>query len=260
MASIFEKLMEDISLRVEKYNEDYQFETDKMIRDSDFELSHTLRMIERAVDQRELSYQEYILQDAKEHNLDIEREVSIHLNEEAVSGRRERDLKDICRGINFETLIMNLMNALLRNDKLFFDFGKYKGRIVQDIYEKDRNYCKWFLDNVQGRTPRTLQVIDFISKKERGKAYTLTNPVSLYNRIIKEYSLEKYDEWIDKDFILSEYINNYRKEENKESFSVVDEWDSSSSCTRGDFYEGENSAFWNSMIDVEDIVDYEDLC
>ena len=79
------------------------------------------------------------------------------------------------------------------------------------------------------------------------------------NKIIKDYNLEKYNEWIDKDEILSNFVNDYVQiSENSRSDNSYCYDDSSD--VRGNFYSGENSAFWNSMIDVEDIVDYEDLC
>lgn len=51
------------------------------------------------------------------------------------------------------------------NVPLYFYFGKYKGRIVQNIYEEDKQYCEWFKNNVVGNDYNTLVIIDYIVKK-----------------------------------------------------------------------------------------------
>lgn len=47
---------------------------------------------------------------------------------------------------------------------LYFDFGKYKGRIVQDILKEDESYCAWFLHEVIGKDFNTLKILDYLSK------------------------------------------------------------------------------------------------
>lgn len=66
---------------------------------------------------------------------------------------------------------------------LYFSFGKYKGRIVQDIMEKDKGYCYWFVRNVISDNQETLRILDFISKN--GKRYTVSNPLQELKNIFK---------------------------------------------------------------------------
>lgn len=257
---LFKNYMNDISFYVEKFNEDYQIETDIQIKNAEFKLRLVLELIEKAVDDNEEHFRQYILNNIKEKNLNAEKEMAIHFKEKDILHRKENDRDEICRYIDWAMYIRNLMDAILRNDKLYFAFGKYKGRIVQDIYKRDEAYCKWFMNNVQGKNLNDLKIIDYINKKDRNKAYCISDPIKLYNKIIKEYNLSQYEEYINKDEILSTYINDYYK--NKETnCAELNKTTCCESHTKGNFYDGqENSAFWNSMIDVEDIVDECDLC
>ena len=52
----------------------------------------------------------------------------------------------------------------MKPNALYFTFGKYKGRIVQDILMEDTDYCEWFSENICGRDFNTLKILDLIHK------------------------------------------------------------------------------------------------
>jgi uncharacterized protein (DUF3820 family) len=38
-------------------------------------------------------------------------------------------------------------------------FGKYKGELIVEVFEKDRNYFDFMLDKVKGKTQEAMQLI-----------------------------------------------------------------------------------------------------
>ena len=60
--------------------------------------------------------------------------------------------------------IKDLLKFKMKQDLLIFTFGKYKGRIVQDIINEDRTYCEWFSNNIIGKDFNTLKILDYIHK------------------------------------------------------------------------------------------------
>ena len=81
------------------------------------------------------------------------------------------------------------------NTPLYFSFGKYKGRIVQDILQQDRDYCDWFLDNIRGTDFNTLKILDYLYKKLHHIDYWLGSVQDEIFRVKLEYpKLEKHQE------------------------------------------------------------------
>ena len=67
---------------------------------------------------------------------------------------------------------------------LYFTFGKYKGRIVQDIMYEDENYCSWFAHEVRGQDFNTLKILDYLSKylyHGLSKEYDCVGPDRVYS-------------------------------------------------------------------------------
>lgn len=87
-------------------------------------------------------------------------------------------------------------------DCLYFTFGKYKGRIVQDIVNEDRNYCSWFSNNVVGRDFNTLKILDFLHKQLNGFPYVEKSGKQELESILQEYIPAEWHSYIDKEEVL----------------------------------------------------------
>lgn len=91
---------------------------------------------------------------------------------------------------------------------LYFTFGKYKGRIVQDIMETDPDYCGWLTNNIISNNLEILIIIDFINKN--GERYTVENPHETLKQIFKnELGIEISNEFNQKLYKMS--FNLYRQ-------------------------------------------------
>lgn len=91
---------------------------------------------------------------------------------------------------------------------LYFTFGKYKGRIVQDIIEKDKEYCDWFADNIVSNNQEILVIIDLINKI--GERYTVSNPIQELKNIFKnDLEIELKED--DNKYITKLFFNLYSK-------------------------------------------------
>lgn len=108
-------------------------------------------------------------------------------------------------------------------DPFYFTFGRYAGRIVQDIIEEDFSYCRWFKDNVIGIDYYTLKAIDYFHKLSEGCIYY---DKSIYNNYVD--LLEQYipEEWgigeieeetipLDRYFIVRDGVVSYHNTFNK---------------------------------------------
>lgn len=67
-------------------------------------------------------------------------------------------------GIEIEKWCLKYIFTIQKLQCLYFPFGKYKGRIVQDIVSKDKDYCEWFLKRVYGKNEQTLKILDYLNK------------------------------------------------------------------------------------------------
>lgn len=144
---------------------------------------------------------------------------------------------------------------------LYFTFGKYKGRIVQDILNEDKSYCEWFVHQVRGNDFNTLKILDYLSKclyygeqtailglpggiNIKFYRYWLVNPEEIFELVISEIpKIMKKEAKEDKDYILGE-IFPY-KEIRHNSYS------------NSDFDCGGMTPWEEQMCDV---IDYGDLC
>lgn len=81
----------------------------------------------------------------------------------------DSDLGDLYSLYSINFYVTKVLEAFLDTQVLYFPFGKYKGRIVQDVLEKDLSYCTWFSKNVRGTDIGTLQLLDFLCKKLHGE-------------------------------------------------------------------------------------------
>ena len=88
---------------------------------------------------------------------------------------------------------------------LYFTFGKYKDRIVQDILIQNRLYCKWFMDNIRGQDLNTLKILDYMNKYIKDKTYFLDSVES----ILKELFDKCLDQEIYKEIVNSYYFKDY---------------------------------------------------
>ena len=144
---------------------------------------------------------------------------------------------------------------------LYFTFGKYKGRIVQDILNLDKNYCEWFVHEVRGNDFNTLKILDYLSKclyygeqtailglpggiNIKYYKYWLTNPQEIFEIVISEIpEIMKKEAREDKDYILSE-IFPYTQNKSRTNNSV--EFDCGGMTP------------WEEQ--MSDVIDYGDLC
>lgn len=64
----------------------------------------------------------------------------------------------------------------MSDEPLYFEFGKYKNRIVQDVFEQDEQYCIWFIKTIRGEDLNTLKILNYLNHVMSGRdCYTL-NP------------------------------------------------------------------------------------
>lgn len=143
---------------------------------------------------------------------------------------------------------------------LYFDFGKYKGRIVQDILKEDENYCAWFLHEVIGKDFNTLKILDYLSKvfyhglqteffglpaqvRFKYYKYWLKDPSKVFYEVLKEIPEKVAQEALkDKNYILETFSFSKKK---------------SSTSNSSDFDCGYLSDYDEMMYDI---IDYGDLC
>lgn len=78
----------------------------------------------------------------------------------------------------------------MQADVLYFTFGKYKGRIVQDIVVQDKDYCEWFSENVCGRDLNTLKILDFLHKALIGNPYIDKDKQEVINKAMTLFPVE----------------------------------------------------------------------
>jgi len=121
-------------------------------------------------------------------------------------------------------------------DALYFPFGKYKGRIVQDVLKEDKSYCKWFSENIIGKDYNTLKILDFLHKKLEDLPYIDKDRKQELNRILKDYVPQEWQ----KDIV-------------KEKLLTTNKYYGSSSNYDDSYYDDPND--WMS-----DVIDYGDLC
>lgn len=145
---------------------------------------------------------------------------------------------------------------------LYFTFGKYKGRIVQDILEEDESYCHWFLHEVRGNDFNTLKILDYLSKcifygqqtvildmpwgvQMQYYKYWLGDPDTIFEEVISELPDKIAKEAReDKDFILEFFSYSGCK---SKSYNIK-----SSDLDCG------GMSPWEEM--MSDVIDYGDLC
>lgn len=113
---------------------------------------------------------------------------------------------------------------------LYFTFGKYKGRIVQDIMEKDKEYCDWFANNIIPNNQETLIILDLINKY--GERYTVSNPLQELKNIFKndlEIELKEDDNKYLKKLFFNLYCkyksSGYSDYSGKAEFDFYGHWD-----------------------------------
>ena len=151
--------------------------------------------------------------------------------------------------------------AKMKSFYLYFTFGKYKGRIVQDIINLDKSYCEWFVHEVRGNDFNTLKILDYLSKclyygeqtailglpggiNIKYYKYWLINPQEIFEIIISEIpEIMKKEAVKDKDYILSEIFPYKETRHNSYSNSNFD-------C--------DGMTPWEEM--MSDVIDYGDLC
>ena len=66
--------------------------------------------------------------------------------------------------------------AIKVDEPLYFEFGKYKNRIVQDIFEQDQNYCAWFVNVIRGEDLNTLKILNYLNHRLEGR-YVFTSNI-----------------------------------------------------------------------------------
>lgn len=75
------------------------------------------------------------------------------------------------RVFGLEKYIFQYLNYQFKNNDLKFTFGKYKDVYVDLVLRKDKEYCKWFSENVIGKDFNTLKILDYIHKRLSGCDY-----------------------------------------------------------------------------------------
>ena len=144
---------------------------------------------------------------------------------------------------------------------LYFTFGKYKGRIVQDILNLDKNYCEWFVHEVRGNDFNTLKILDYLSKclyhgeqtailglpggvNIKYYKYWLIDPQEIFELVVSEIpQIMKKEAREDKDYILGEifpYVQNKSRTNNSVEFDCG------------------GMTPWEEV--MSDVIDYGDLC
>ena len=103
-----------------------------------------------------------------------------------------------CLYFHIKDYIKYLMS---KTEILYFTFGKYEGRIVQDIINEDKEYCKWFSENVIGKDLNTLKILDYLHKTLLGKPYCNRTKKDCYHEVL-QYVPMKWIPEIDEEEIL----------------------------------------------------------
>lgn len=131
--------------------------------------------------------------------------------------------------------MLNIFSSLKRylglklSKPLYFTFGIYKGRIVQDIMEKDKEYCDWFANNIISNNQETLIILDLINKN--GERYTVSNPLQELKNIFKndlEIELKEDDNKYLKELFFNlycEYKSSGYSYSGKAEFDFYGHWD-----------------------------------
>lgn len=68
-----------------------------------------------------------------------------------------------------EKEVKDLVEYLSTNCTLSFPFGKYKDYPVDMILEEDKEYCEWYLLNVQTRNINEMKIQNYLCKKLFGR-------------------------------------------------------------------------------------------
>lgn len=150
----------------------------------------------------------------------------------------EECIEDMKESYAFEISLKKALKIIL-DKPLYFSFGKYKDRIVQDILQQDEDYCIWFRDNVRGKNFEDLQIIDYLVKKLNNDDYWLGSPQVELENLIKQYNLKIKS--LSKNYILEEF-----------SYTTK-----SSGYNSSDF-NGRYMSDWEEQ--MYEIYDYGDLC
>ena len=96
----------------------------------------------------------------------------------------------------------------MKPDALYFMFGKYKGRIVQDVLTEDIDYCKWFSENVCGRDFNTLKILDLIHKTLLEKPYIDKNKKEIIYEVIHKHIPIKWIPYVQEHIFLPQTTNS----------------------------------------------------
>ena len=127
-----------------------------------------------------------------------------------------------------------LLEFKMTPDLLYFTFGKYKDRIVQDVLQEDRKYCKWFSNNVCGKDLPTLTILDYLHKELSGLDYNIKSKKFVLQDILLTYIPMEWHKYIDKEEILgTKHYND---------------------CSFPDYYYDDRDDW------MFDVLDYGDLC
>lgn len=169
-----------------------------------------------------------------------ELELMTHELEEAVRTNFDLDIEEY--GLKY-------IFALNKTSYLYFPFGKYKGRIVQDVLVEDKEYCKWFLQNVFGRNENELKILDYLNKaiNYNNKNYMFLSLISglslVYCNFIQQNEKVRKNWEHHKQMIIEDY--NYQYNQNIKGNASVDK-DLDLSCPEDD--------------PMTDVYNYEDFC
>lgn len=107
--------------------------------------------------------------------------------------------------------IKELLEFEMQPTILYFSFGKYKDRIVQDILQEDKDYCKWFSENVVGKDFNTLKILDFLHKTLINVKYIDKDQKIILDIIIRSYVPKEWRSSIDIEYILDRSKANLDK-------------------------------------------------
>lgn len=78
------------------------------------------------------------------------------------------DIMDKIKQFGYEQHFADYL-ALVADYPLWFPFGKYKDRIVQDILEQDKDYCIWFVNVIRGEDEQTLKILNYLNHVLEGR-------------------------------------------------------------------------------------------
>ena len=94
---------------------------------------------------------------------------------------------DVLDRMRKDGYIQNIINLLEErvNEPLYFEFGKYKNRIVQDIVNEDPEYCKWFVNSIRGEDLNTLKICNYLFHIGQCRKFYVNN---IYDEGIKLFT------------------------------------------------------------------------